>query len=84
MEYRDEYVEIKKELLKETIAETVIRNIDFLGIDFNSIVDTQAQKILNEIRNILLYKKTDKQTVAEIRQVFDNHKISYEKSLFHR
>lgn len=84
MKYCEEYIEAKKEVVKEFIAETVIKNIDFMGIDFNSIADTQALTVLDEIRNVLLEKKSDRQTVLEIRQIFDKHKMSYEKPLFQR
>lgn len=84
MRYSEEYIEIKKEVVKEFIAETVIKNIDFMGIDFNSIADTQALTALDEIRKILMDKKSDRQTVSEIRQIFDKHKISLEKPLFQR
>lgn len=84
MRYSEEYIEIKKEVVKEFIAETVIKNIDFMGIDFNSIADTQALTALDEIRKILMDKKSDRQTVSEIRQIFDKHKISSEKPLFQR
>ncbi len=84
MRYSEEYIEIKREVVKEFIAETVIKNIDFMGIDFNSIADTEALTILSEIRDVLLENKSDRQTVAEIHEIFNNHKISYKKPLFQR
>ena len=79
MDFFDEYYEIKKQVTKEIIAEQVINSLDFIGIDFNAITDTQAIKILDEIRNIIIENKPATQTVADIKKIFDNHKISYEK-----
>ena len=79
MDFFDEYYEIKKQVTKEIIAEQVINSLDFIGIDFNAIADTQAIKILDEIRNIIIENKSATQTVADIKKIFDNHKISYEK-----
>ena len=79
MDFFDEYYEIKKQVTKEIIAEQVINSLDFIGIDFNAIADTQAIKILDEIRNIIIENKSATQTVADIKKIFDNHKISYKK-----
>lgn len=77
MDIFDKYYETRREAVKEVIVETVIKNLDFMGIDFNSIANTQAITILDEVRNVLINQKSDKETVAQIRQIFDNHKVSY-------
>ena len=79
MDFFEQYYEIKKQVTKEIIAEHVLNSLDFIGIDFNAVADTQAIKILDEIRNIIIENKPATQTVTEIREIFANHKISCNK-----
>ncbi len=79
MDFFEQYYEIKKQVTKEIIAEHVLNSLDFIGIDFNAIADTQAIKILDEIRNIIIDNKSATQTVTEIKKIFDKYKISYDK-----
>ena len=79
MDFFEQYYEIKKQVTKEIIAEHVLNSLDFIGIDFNAVADTQAIKILDEIRNIIIENKPATQTVAEIREIFANHKNSCNK-----
>lgn len=79
MDFFEQYYEIKKQVTKEIIAEHVLDSLDFIGIDFNTVADTQAIKILDEIRNVMIEKKSDGETITKIQQIFDNHRISYDK-----
>lgn len=79
MDFFEQYYEIKKQVTKEIIAEHVLNSLDFIGIDFNAVADTQAIRILDEIRNVIIENKPVTQTVTEIREIFTNHKISCDK-----
>ena len=79
MDFFEQYYEIKKQVTKEIIAEHVLNSLDFIGIDFNAVADTQTIKILDEIRNVIIENKPVTQTVTEIREIFANHKISCDK-----
>ena len=69
---------IKLELIKEQLCETVIKSLGDLEIDADKIADTTAIKTLSEIQHILSdHNTSDFDTVEKIISVFEKYGLDY-------
>ncbi len=75
-----DYSAIQRQILKQAIAENVANKIDHIDLDLNSIVNSKAIAVLDDIRNVLLNETNDLIIAGKIRKIFDFHNISHEKS----
>ncbi len=67
---------IKTELLRATIADLICQNIDWcLDIDADSIADTKAIKILEEIQKVIQNDADDFEKIEEIVCIFEKNEI---------
>jgi hypothetical protein len=69
-------INIKIELLRKTIADIICQNIDnWVEIDADSIVDTKATKILEEIQAVIQSDMEDFDMIEEIVCIFERNEI---------
>lgn len=75
MRYSDEYLKIKKLVAIEEISKMILNNKECWDVDLESLTNTRATEILDEIGKVLAMGKADEQTVTEIRKIFKEHKV---------
>lgn len=69
---------IKIELLREYVAETVTNQIEEICFDASEIADTTATKILCEVQEVLKNDTlSDFEIVEEIVCIFEKYKIDF-------
>ena len=67
---------IKTELIKSYIAETVCRNISDFEIDESKVADTVAVKVLSEIQQVLKNNELDDfKMIEEIVLIFEKYNL---------
>lgn len=68
---------IKLELLSDTISDIVMKNLESINIDADQIADTMATNALSEIQSVIQNDDiSDFDAVEEIVNIFEKYKIS--------
>ena len=69
---------LKLELLQRGIADTIGRELPYMGIDVDKIADTTSIKVLSEIKDVICDDtKSDFDVVEEIVCIFQKYHINF-------